>query len=97
MNKFKLRIFLYSTIFISLIGIMIYSCFNYWGQIDTNKQMVLELETKYNSLLEKEDDLENEVVKLQDKEYVAKYAREKYLYTKEGELIIDMSALADNK
>ena len=27
-------------------------------------------------------------MKLQDPEYVAKYAREKYLYSKDGELII---------
>ena len=31
-----------------------------------------------------------EVNKLQDPEYVAKYAREKYLYTSEGEKIIDI-------
>ena len=32
--------------------------------------------------------LETDVVKLQDPDYVAKYAREKYLYTKDGELVI---------
>ena len=35
--------------------------------------------------------LSDDVVKLQDSEYAAKYAREKYLYTKDGELIIDLS------
>ena len=32
--------------------------------------------------------LESDVIKLQDPDYVAKYAREKYLYSKDGELII---------
>ena len=41
--------------------------------------------------MDKEDELSDEVNKLQDPEYVAKYAREKYLYTKDGEIIIDVS------
>lgn len=32
--------------------------------------------------------LKNEINKLQDKEYVARYARENYLYTKNGEYVI---------
>ena len=47
-----------------------------------------ELEEKYVKLLEEKEILEDDVVKLQDPEYVAKYAREKYLYSKDGELII---------
>lgn len=95
MNKFRLRIFLYSCCFISLILIIGFSCFNYWGQIKENKKLAVELENKYTLLSQKEEDLSNEVVKLQDEEYMAKYAREKYLYTKSGEIIIDMSSLED--
>ena len=32
--------------------------------------------------------LELEITKLQDKDYVARYARENYLYTKDGEYVI---------
>ena len=46
-------------------------------------------------MLESEESLEGEVVKLQDPEYVAKYAREKYLFTKDGELIIDMGSVKE--
>ena len=42
----------------------------------------------YEELLEEQDSLKSEVVKLQDPEYVARYAREKYLYTKDGETIL---------
>ena len=48
----------------------------------------LKLEKKYNKLLSEKEVLETDVVKLQDPDYVAKYAREKYLYTKDGELVI---------
>ena len=37
---------------------------------------------------EKEDELKATVTKLQDPDYVARYAREKYLYSKDGEIII---------
>lgn len=33
-------------------------------------------------------ELKNEINKLQDKDYVARYARENYLYTKDGEYVI---------
>ena len=46
------------------------------------------LEQKMASLTEEEEDLTNEINKLQDKDYLARYAREKYYYSKSGELII---------
>ena len=47
-----------------------------------------DLENKLVSLQEKENELENDVNKLKDPEYLARYAREKYFYSKDGELII---------
>ena len=37
---------------------------------------------------DKEEELKATVTKLQDPDYVARYAREKYLYSKDGEIII---------
>ena len=37
-------------------------------------------------------DLKTEINKLQDKDYVARYARENYLYTKDGEYVIKVDA-----
>ena len=37
---------------------------------------------------DKEDEFNKTVAKLQDPDYVARYAREKYLYSKDGEIII---------
>lgn len=91
MNKFRLRILVYCGILVVLLAVLGFTCFNSWQLIRDNKKTKNELENKYNELIEKEDSLEGEVIKLQDPEYVAKYAREKYLYTKDGEIIIDMS------
>ena len=46
------------------------------------------LKTQLTMLEEKELELENNVHKLEDPEYLARYAREKYFYSKDGELII---------
>ena len=74
-----------------LFGIVIYvvsSVFGDWLQIMDNKRQESELTMKYNDLLNEEAQLQSDVNKLQDPTYVARYAREKYLYTKDGELII---------
>ena len=47
-----------------------------------------ELENQLIVLQEKEKELENDVNKLEDPEYLARYAREKYFYSKDGELIL---------
>ena len=47
-----------------------------------------ELENKLVVLKEKKKELENDVSKLEDPEYLARYAREKYFYSKDGELIL---------
>ena len=46
------------------------------------------LEQQLADLKNKEENLNNEILKLQDPEYLARYAREKYFYSKDGELII---------
>jgi len=60
---------------------------NFWTKISANKKVEYQLAEKYNSLLENESTLQSEIVKLEDSDYVARYAREKYLYSKEGEII----------
>lgn len=52
------------------------------------KQQKKDLVSKIESLKEEEKVLESDIQKLEDPTYVARYAREKYLYSKDGELII---------
>lgn len=46
------------------------------------------LNKKLDELKADSKSLKNEITKLQDKEYIARYARENYLYTKDGEYVI---------
>jgi len=64
--------------------------FSYWSVIYSNVKEKKELELKYKEILEREDLLKSEISKLEDEEYVARYAREKFLYSKDGEIIIKL-------
>lgn len=52
------------------------------------KEQKKQLEDRIASLKEEEKVLESDIQKLEDPSYVARYAREKYLYSKDGEIII---------
>ena len=91
MSKLRIRLTIYLASLCVIVSVLFLTCFNSWIQIGKNNETRKQLEEKYNSLVDKEDELSDEVNKMQDSEYVAKYAREKYLFTKDGELIIDVS------
>ena len=84
----KRRLFLWFIIFVLLVGYVSYSTYNFWKEILKTKKETKKLQNKYDKLVDEKEVLETDVLKLQDPEYVAKYAREKYLYSKDGELII---------
>lgn len=87
-KKVKSRMFLFFIIFGTIIASLSYSFFsNVQKMIEINKQKN-ELKEKLASLEEEEKVLNSDIKKLEDPDYVARYAREKYLYSKEGELII---------
>ena len=90
-KKTKRRLLVYSLFIMATISYIAVFGINQWGKILNNRKETKELEQKYQSLLEKEEELNSEVTKLQDDEYVAKYAREKYRYSKEGEYIIKIA------
>ena len=45
----------------------------------------------FGLLLSEEEKLQSEVTKLQDDDYILRYAKEKFLYSENGELIIRMN------
>lgn len=60
----------------------------YWIEIIDKYNEKKELEERLVKLQEEEKALKLDASKLQDPDYVARYAREKYLYSKDGEFII---------
>lgn len=60
----------------------------YWIEIYDKYQEKKDLEKQLVSLKDKEKELKVDADKLQDPDYIARYAREKYLYSKDGEFIL---------
>ena len=60
----------------------------YWIEIYDKYQEKDQLEQELISLKTKEKKLKVDANKLQDPDYIARYAREKYLYSKDGEFIL---------
>lgn len=87
-KKTKSRMFIIFLFFGAIISTLSYSLFNNLEQIREMKKEKDYLEEKIIALEEEEKSLEADIQKLSDPTYVARYAREKYLYSKEGELII---------
>ncbi len=90
LKQAKRRLLLEILVFLALLVFLGFTMFKVWFQIIDNKNAIVSLNEKYEKLLEEEKALKSDVNKLQDPDYVARYAREKYLYTKDGELIIRM-------
>lgn len=86
--KLRRRILLFGFISFVIIFVVSYNVLSIVNQIVSKYREASELEEKLVALEEEEEDLNNEILKLQDTDYLARYAREKYFYSKNGELII---------
>ena len=81
------------TVFLGLISFIIivaiiFPIGKYWIYIIVQYKEKKALEVELASLKEKEAQLRVDANKLQDPNYIARYAREKYYYSKDGEFII---------
>ena len=87
-KKDKRRIFLKFLVFIALSCFTLILTFNNVVNITEKKKEKKNLLIKIDELKEEEVILNDDVEKLKDPEYAARYAREKYLYSKTGEKIL---------
>jgi len=71
-----------------LLVVLVTSIGKYWVDIVGKYQENEQLNQKLIALKEKEIQLAVDVEKLEDPEYIARYAREKYLFSKDGEIIL---------
>ncbi len=90
------RMLIFGIFSVTIIISVLVSIFSVISQIVEKYQEASELEKKIVMLEDREENLNNEIMRLQDKEYLASYAREKYFYSKNGELIIRIPASEKN-
>ena len=96
-NKSSSRIGFLFFVLIMFLVILIGTVFSDLQQVFANKNETKELSNKYLMLLEEEASLNSQVIKLQDPEYKARYARENQMYTKDGETILIIIDEEDKK
>lgn len=82
------RLVLISGLIIILLFTLFSSVFKDWVTILENNKKTKELAVEYNKLLSEEEKLKSEVTKLQDPNYVARYAKERWYYSTSGDVII---------
>ena len=87
-KKVKQNFLLIAILYIALGVILLESVGSTMYQIYVKSKEKKEFKNELIELKDKEEELKATVTKLQDPDYVARYAREKYLYSKDGEIII---------
>ncbi len=89
-KKERKRITLIISTIIILMSLLVGSVYKDWKQILINRKLENELNAKYAALLDEEEKLNAEFVKLEDDTYLARYAKEKYMLSSDGDTIIKM-------
>lgn len=87
-RKFRARMLLFVPVCLCLVAVLVVTIGKYWVEIVNKYQENIKLSEELLSLKEKEASLAVDVEKLQDPEYIGRYAREKYLFSKDGEVIL---------
>ena len=86
--KAKRRMLFLGLTSIIVIFVTTFTIGKYWVEIFDKYREKKKLDADLVKLQEKEEELKVDANKLQDPDYIARYAREKYLYSKDGEYIL---------
>ena len=89
-KKSKRRMILLGFSSVFIIIATTFTIGKYWVEIFEKYQEKKDLENELTALKEKEEELTVDANKLQNPDYIARYAREKYLYSKDGEYILQI-------
>lgn len=87
-SRHKIRIFVSLIVFGAITVSLGYNLFNNIVSINKMKEEKVLLNKRINDLEKEKEVLETDILKLNDPDYIGKYVREKYFYSKEGELIL---------
>lgn len=88
--KTKVRVFFLLICAIISFSFLMYTLFFNATEMISNVNEGKKLNMEYTASLDKEEELKDEINKLKDPEYMARYAREKYLYSADDEIIIKL-------
>ena len=84
----KVRVFFTVIVILGIISTLGYNCIVNVLKIIEMKDEKNILQEKIVKLDEEKEELELDIRRLEDPDYIAKYVREKYLYSKDGDIIL---------
>lgn len=87
-RKSKRRLVFFGTLSIFVIGYFLFNLGYYSYRIMVLEKSKSNLESELSTLKKNEENLSSSIEKLKDPEYIAKFARENYMYSRDGEYII---------
>ena len=93
----KIRMLILVPISLIIIGYFFYLLISYPYNIVRLKNEEKKYEKELLNLEIDEKNLKNEIEKLKDNDYLARYARENYQYSKNGEIILKIDKKSDEK
>ena len=70
--------------------VLIYTLVVNVSRIWTQESQYAELEERKDALAQEKKDLENEIQSLSDEDYVVRYARDHYIFSKDGEEVVKL-------
>ncbi|MBQ9181121.1 MAG: septum formation initiator family protein [Bacilli bacterium] len=94
-KKKSIRILTFGTLSAFIIVYFLFSLGNYAIKLHSLKTEQSSLKTELKDLKSEEELLKAELTKLKDSNYLARFARENYLYTKDGEYVIQIQKSED--
>ncbi|MBP3921184.1 MAG: septum formation initiator family protein [Bacilli bacterium] len=89
-KKTKRRLAFFGTLSLVIIVYFVFNLCFYSYRIAVLKTSKADLESQLSHLVDDEENLKTDIQKLKDPEYIAKFARENYMYSKDGEYIIKL-------
>ena len=93
----KRRLLLFGSLSIIVIGYFFVSLSTYVVDIYNLKIEEKQLEEELINLESEEKDLNTQLDMLKNTDYLARYARENYLYSKDGEIVLKIEEKKDNE
>jgi len=87
----KKRLIVFGALSLIIIGYFSFTVLFYLYKLNNLNSHKKQLNTNLTELKRQEKILTNEIEKLKDPSYIAKYARENYAYSKDGEYIIKIN------
>lgn len=93
----KRRLMFFGIISLAIIIYFLISLGTYALKISNLSSEKRKLENELTEMKESEEDLTNEIERLKDPDYLARYARENYSYSKDGEYIIKLDEEEKNE